>query len=408
MTPERWREVERLCDAALERDSKQRAAFLAASCGDDAALRCEVESLLALDARADHFMEASPLKVNVEMLSPIARAFRHHASFVPGQLAGRVFGVYEIKTLIAAGGMGEVYRAVDTRLNRTVAIKTLPEHLANDPERRERFKREATIISSLNHPHICTLYDVGTEDGIAFLVMEHIDGETLQTRLARGRLSLPHVIEFAIQMCDALDRAHRRGVIHRDLKPANVMLTASGVKLLDFGLATWRPPAGTVLEPSTPNGAERLTAVGTIAGTLQYLSPEQLEGKQPDVRTDIFAFGALVYEMATGHPTFQGGSQAELIGANPEGRTDADHRARTRDAGDVRPVDLEMPVQGSRRPLADGERPAVRTAIEHVDASRSRHPCGTVEKPFAPGGTRSLDRGRRRGRRSRLAVGRER
>ena len=156
---------------------------------------------------------------------------------MPGRLVGRVFGSYEVQALIAAGGMGEVYRAIDTRLNRTVAIKTLPGQLSDDPERQERFRREANIVSSLNHPHICTLYDVGIQDDVHYLVMEHIDGETLQARLERGPLPLARALEYAIQMCDALDKAHRHGVIHRDLKPANVMLAKSGVKLLDFGVA---------------------------------------------------------------------------------------------------------------------------------------------------------------------------
>ena len=235
---------------------------------------------------------------------------------LPGRFVGHAFGAYEVQALIAAGGMGEVYRAVDTRLNRTVALKTLPGHLSHDPERRARFTREARIVSSLNHPHICTLYDVGVQDEVDYLVMEHVDGETLQARLERGRLPLARALEYAIQIVDALDKAHRRGIVHRDLKPANVMLTASGVKLLDFGLALVRAPAAAVaFDDAGRDAAKGLTAEGSIVGTLQYISPEQLEGKPADMRTDIFAFGALAYEMITGRVAFAGTSQAQLLGA---------------------------------------------------------------------------------------------
>src|SRR3954454_25341365 len=295
MTPERWRDIERLYHAVQGRGTEERAAFLSDSCRNDAALRRDVESLLEFQLRAGDFIERPA--VEGQLASAVRRL---EQSSVPGRLVGRTFGFYEGKALIAAGGMGEVYRALDTRLNRTVAIKTLPEHLSNDPERRERFAREARLISSLNHPYICTLHDVGIEDNIHYLVMEHIDGETLQKRLERGPLPLARALEYSIQIVDALDKAHRRGVVHRDLKPGNVMLTKSGVKLLDFGLATRHtPPPVTAFGDPAPDRANALTAEGAIIGTLQYLSPEQLEGKQADNRTDIFAFGALAYEMIT-------------------------------------------------------------------------------------------------------------
>ena len=311
MTPERWREIERLYHAALERDAGDRAAFLTRACGGDHALRREVESLFEYQDQAKDFIERPA--VPGRLASAVRRL---EQSSVPGRFVGRVFGSYEVKALIAAGGMGEVYRAVDTRLNRTVAIKTLPEHLSNDPERIERFKREARIVSSLNHPHICTLHDVGTQDNVHYLVMEHIDGETLQKRLERGPLPLARVLEYAIQIVDALDKAHRRGVVHRDLKPGNVMLTKSGVKLLDYGLAMRSTPAaGIAFDDATHDAFQGLTAEGTILGTLQYISPEQLEGRQADVRTDIFAFGAVAYEMITGRTAFPATNQAQLIGA---------------------------------------------------------------------------------------------
>src|SRR3984893_12581049 len=230
--------------------------------------------------------------------------------------AGRRLGPYEILSAIGAGGMGEVYRARDTRLDRIVAIKVLPTHLADRSDLRDRFEREARTIASLNHPHICTLHDIGQQDGIDYLVMEYLEGETLAQRLLKGSLPVEQVLQFAIEIADALDKAHRKGVTHRDLKPGNIMLTKSGTKLLDFGLAKLRQDAAPVTplsELATVN--DPLTAQGTIVGTLQYMAPEQLEGKEVDARTDICAFGAVVYELATGKRAFEGKSQASLIAA---------------------------------------------------------------------------------------------
>ena len=232
--------------------------------------------------------------------------------------AGIRLGPYEIRDQIGAGGMGEVYRATDTRLDRTVAIKVLPEHLASDPQRRERFEREARAVSSLNHPHICTLHDIGEQDGVHYLVMEYVEGDTLQQRLEKGRLPLDQARKYAIQIADALDKAHRQGVVHRDLKPGNIMITKSGTKLLDFGLAKLKGDAGKfspLSQMPTQDESAPLTAEGTILGTLQYMAPEQLEGKEADARTDIFAFGAVVYEMVTGKKAFEGASPASLIAA---------------------------------------------------------------------------------------------
>src|SRR5260221_6638734 len=228
---------------------------------------------------------------------------------------GTRFGPYEILSSIGAGGMGEVYKARDTRLDRIVAIKVLPTHLADRAELRERFEREARTIASLNHPHICTLFDIGQQDGIDYLVMEYLEGETLAHRLQKGPLPLEQVLQYAIEIADALDKAHRKGVTHRDLKPGNIMLTKSGTKLLDFGLAKLKQeivPANVQLS-QLPTANDPLTAQGMIVGTLQYMAPEQLEGKEVDARTDIFAFGAVVYEMATGKRAFEGKSQASLM-----------------------------------------------------------------------------------------------
>jgi len=232
-------------------------------------------------------------------------------------LSGRRLGPYEILSAVGAGGMGEVYKARDTRLDRIVAIKVLPAHLADRAELRERFEREARTIASLNHPHICTLHDIGQQDGIDYLVMEYLEGETLAQRLNKGSLPLEQVLQYAIEIADALDKAHRKGVTHRDLKPGNIMLTKAGTKLLDFGLAKLKQeiaPANVQLS-ELPTADDPLTARGTIVGTLQYMAPEQLEGKEVDARTDIFAFGAVVYEMATGKRAFEGKSQASVIGA---------------------------------------------------------------------------------------------
>jgi eukaryotic-like serine/threonine-protein kinase len=230
--------------------------------------------------------------------------------------AGARLGPYEILSALGAGGMGEVYKARDTRLERTVAIKVLQSHLSSSPEDRQRFEREAKTISALSHPHVCALYDVGNQDGVEYLVMEYLEGETLEGRLAKGPLPLEQTLRYGIEIADALDRAHRQGIVHRDLKPANVMLTKGGLKLLDFGLAkAIPPPASTSSLTALPTAAQNLTAEGMILGTFQYMAPEQLEGGEADARTDIFAFGAVLYEMATGRKAFSGTSQASTIGA---------------------------------------------------------------------------------------------
>ncbi len=243
--------------------------------------------------------------------------------------SGTKLGPYEIQDKLGAGGMGEVYRARDTRLDRTVAIKVLPAQLSADPERKARFQREAKAISALQHPHICVLHDIGTQDGVDFLVMEYLEGETLAARLEKGALPLDDIVKIGATVADALDKAHRQGLVHRDLKPGNIMLTKSGAKLLDFGLAkpsaavTPGTPAGSAapllsaaLTVSSPNPTNSpLTSAGSVVGTMQYMSPEQLQGKEADARSDIFAFGAVLYEMATGKRAFTGKSQLSVATA---------------------------------------------------------------------------------------------
>jgi eukaryotic-like serine/threonine-protein kinase len=223
-----------------------------------------------------------------------------------------MIGPYQVQTFVGAGGMGEVYKAHDTRLNRTVAIKVLPVHLARDPQIHERFEREARVVAALNHPNICTLYDIGSHDGIEFLVMELLEGETLAARLQNGPLSISDALECASQIASAFDKAHRAGIIHRDLKPANVMLTKSGPKLLDFGIAKQRVAAVST-EPTTRRND--LTDPGVILGTAPYMAPEQVEGKDADRRTDLFAFGSVLYEMCTGKKPFDAPSRAGVVAA---------------------------------------------------------------------------------------------
>jgi len=230
--------------------------------------------------------------------------------------SGTKLGPYEIQSALGAGGMGEVYRARDTRLERDVAVKVLPANLSSDPSLRQRLEREAKAVSKLSHPHICTLHDIGHQDGVDFLVMELVEGETLEHRLMKGPLPPEQAIRIAMQIADALARAHKLGIVHRDLKPANVMLTKTGAKLMDFGLAKHSGPAplAAALTEMTMEQA-KLTSEGMLVGTFQYMAAEQLEGKEADARADIFALGELIYEMATGKPAFSGKSRASLIAA---------------------------------------------------------------------------------------------
>jgi eukaryotic-like serine/threonine-protein kinase len=231
---------------------------------------------------------------------------------------GTLLGNYEIVSAIGAGGMGQVYRARDTRLDRTVAIKVLPEGFASNPQLRSRFEREAKVISSLSHPNICTLHDIGSQDGIDFLVLEHLEGETLSDRIARGPMPLAEVYRYAIEIAEALSRAHRVGIVHRDLKPANVMITRNGAKLLDFGLAKLARPGSTDATAVLGTGTHKrddLTSEGTVLGTYPYMSPEQLEGLDADARSDLFAFGAVLYEMLTAKRAFSGKTRASVIAA---------------------------------------------------------------------------------------------
>jgi len=309
--------------------------------------------------------------------------------------SGTKLGPYQIQALIGAGGMGEVYRARDTRLDRTIAIKVLASHLSSSPELKQRFEREAKSISALNHPHICSLYDVGSQDGIDYLVMEFLEGETLAERLRQGVLPLKETLKVGMEVSEALEVAHRAGITHRDLKPGNIMLTKSGAKLMDFGLAkaTAAGLAGASNAPllsaarttSGPSPMSPLTGVGEVIGTIQYMSPEQIEGKNADARSDLFALGAVLYEMATGKRAFAGKSQISVASAilekdlepisatqpltppafehvvstclakNPEDRFQTAH--------DVR-LELKWTAEGASRLMAQGMAPPSKTAAK--------------------------------------------
>jgi len=297
MTNDRWHQVTEIFHAAGRlSDGAAREAYLDDTCGHDPSLRADVEALLAGHDEAGSFGERA---------LAVERSAAKHLS------SGTRLGPHEILRLVGAGGMGEVYEARDTRLDRVVAVKVLPSEFGSDPERRARFVREAKTIAQLNHPHICTLYDVGRHEDTDYLVMELLDGETLAHRLVEGPLPIDEALRFGAEIADALATAHRIGVVHRDLKPGNIMLTKAGAKLLDFGLAKLKPPVG----PGESTTQHEVTAEGAILGTLQYMAPEQLEGRETDARTDLFAFGAVLYEMLTGKKAFEGESQASLIGA---------------------------------------------------------------------------------------------
>ena len=312
-----WDSLRALFEAALERPPAERAAFLRGHPDADDATRAEVESLLAAHERADDFLKASALGPGPDNESPID---------TPRLVAGTRLGVFEIVELLGIGGMGEVYRARDTRLDRFVAVKVLPSRHEITPSGRQRFEREARAISKLSHPHICTMHDVGAAqvDGreVAFLVLELLDGETLAARLARGPLSVAHALNDAIDIADALATAHAQGVVHRDLKPSNVMVTKSGLKLLDFGLAQLRAPEGATGGPTPTSSDIPLTSAGMVFGTLPYMSPEQVEGRTVDARSDIFSFGSLLYEMLTGQRAFAGDANrsaaAQILSADPK------------------------------------------------------------------------------------------
>jgi eukaryotic-like serine/threonine-protein kinase len=304
-SPELWR---RIC-AALDR-----VASLDDRHPERVAEACAAEGIGVDDLTpyldAEHASARWPEQIAPDLVEQALRTFAHETEMRP-LAPGQRLGPYEIVSLLGTGGMGEVYEARDTRLDRIVAVKRLHGHLAARPDERQRFQREARAISALNHPHICTLFDIGEHEGVDYLVMELLEGETLAARLRRGALSIPDAATYGAQIADAVAAAHRRGFVHRDLKPANVMITPKGVKLLDFGLAGLRPDNYGLHDSNT----EALTAKGAILGTVRYMAPEQLRGEPADARADIFALGAVLYEMVTGRRAFERGSAAQSLAA---------------------------------------------------------------------------------------------
>ena len=310
-----WDLLQAIFEGALDRPKAERAAFLDESTKGDPTLRREIESLLAAHDAAADFLSAPALGGFPE---PMAEGERHAASSGPTRFtSGASLGAFTILEPLGSGGMGEVYRARDTRLDRLVAIKVLSSERDTAPGSRERFEREARAISRLSHPRICTIHDVGTADidgqALPFLVMELLDGETLAAKIAGGPLSIEESLGYAIDIADALIAAHAQGIVHRDLKPANVMLTSTGVKLLDFGLAQLRGREAVGPSATSISSVSSLTSAGLVLGTLPYTSPEQLRGERVDTRTDIFAFGAVLYEMLTGERPFAADSPAAVI-----------------------------------------------------------------------------------------------
>ena len=305
MLTQRWREIESLYHSACELKPEKRQAYLERACSGDEALRREVESLLANERMAASFLETDP-----------SAAFGQEPEApVP---TGEQIGPYKLLEFLRAGGMGEVYKARDTRLDRTVAIKILPRAFAATPAALERFQREARAASALNHSRICTVHDLGNYQGRPFLVMEFLEGQSLKDRIAGKPVPIPELVDLAVQICDALQAAHAKGIIHRDIKPANLFITTSGqIKILDFGLAklVTEPHSATFIGTMTNDATVMITRPGSLMGTPAYLSPEQARGEEVDIRTDIFSLGIVLYQMATGRPTFRGETAGELIGA---------------------------------------------------------------------------------------------
>src|SRR5262245_6831174 len=359
---ERWATVKRLHQAALDREAGPRAAFLADACAGDETLRREVESLLAHEDRAQSFMESPAIDV-------AAKNVHDNDST---SLVGRTLGHFHVEAQLGAGGMGEVYLARDPRLDRAVALKVLPPDFAGDADRMQRFAREARAASALNHPNVATIHDIGESDSVRFIVMEYVEGQTLAQRITDQPLTISEIVAVAMQVADALEVAHAKGITHRDIKPANLMLTPRGqVKVLDFGIAKTVRGEGVPLTEAMTTGAE--TTVGLVIGSVPYMSPEQVLGHVVDHRSDLFSLGVTLYELATGRHPFAGATATEtmdrILHASPErmaGPNAAIPSELERITFTCLKKDVEHRYQSARDLLADLRR------LRQTDADRTR------------------------------------
>src|SRR5438874_1479565 len=325
ITPNKWQRAKAVFDAALQRPPEERASFLALACPEDD-IRQQVEQLLLNHEQAGSFLSKPAIEVPKT------------ERFVAGSI---VAGHFKIVRLLGKGGMGEVFEAEDLKMfGRQVALKFLPQELAHDRQMRERFEREAKAASGLDHPNICTVYEIGEHQGHPFMAMQYLDGQTLQERIQGRPLKIPNLLDLGIQIADALEAAHSKAIIHRDIKPANIFLTSSGhAKILDFGLAKQQPiqraqAAETIPGLTVSLPAESLTSPGSALGTIAYMSPEQVRGEDLDRRTDLFSFGAVLYEMATGQHAFSGRTSGMIFDA-----------ILNREPASARRLNLSLPVE---------------------------------------------------------------